>query len=317
MASKNNNVEQERSREDSGFGTRATSTTARLIRSDGSFNVRKLNQSFESQLNIYHRLINMHWIRFGLFILLFYFLLNLLFAAIYYYIGVEHLEGISTNHGMNAFWEAFFFSSQTLTTVGYGKISPEGYLTSFVAALEALIGLMTFAIMTGLLYGRFSKPNPRIRYSERALIAPYLDITGFMFRMANEKTNQLMDVEVNIIFTRNEEVKGEIKRKYYTLPLERNKIKYMATDWTVVHPITTDSILFNETPESLEASDGEFMISVQATNDTMSDPVHSQKSYMYNELVWGAKFVPLLEAVNGEYRIDLSKVGKFELSSLT
>ncbi|MGR3809159.1 ion channel [Jiulongibacter sp. NS-SX5] len=316
MTTRNKQVLQEQNREDSGFGTKATSTSARLIRPDGSFNVERLNQPFESRVNLYHRLISMHWLKFGMVILLFYFFLNSIFAGIYYLIGVEHLQGISVEHGMNAYWEAFFFSSQTLTTVGYGQISPVGYIASFAATLEAFLGLLTFAIMTGLLYGRFSRPNPRIRYSENALISPYLNITGFMFRMANERHNQLMEVEVTIMFTRNELEDGELKRKYYSLPLERNKIKYLATSWTVVHPITKDSVLYGETPESLAESDGEFLISVAAINDTMSDPVHSQKSYLYDELVWGAKFYPVLKDVDGRYQIDLADIGNYEMAEL-
>ncbi len=313
MANFNTKVEQEKNREDSGFGSSAINENARLIKKDGTFNVKKLNQPLDARLNLYHRLVAMHWLKLGALILAFYFLLNLFFAAIYYAIGVEHLIGNDTDSGMDAFSEAFFFSSQTLTTVGYGKISPQGYLTSFVAGLEALAGLMTFAIITGLLYGRFSRPNPSIRHSENALISPYLDITGFMFRMANDRTNQLMDVEVTVMFTRNEEEEGHLKRKYYTLPLERHRIKYLATSWTVVHPITKDSVLYGETPESLQASDGEFLISVKGVNDTMIDPVHSLKSYLYSELIWGAKFDPILNVEGEEYTLDLAQINSYHL----
>ncbi len=307
-------VEQEQKREDLGFGTRATSESARLMRSDGSFNVRKLNQSPEAYFNIYHRMVRMSWLNFFLVICLFYLGVNLLFGTVYYLIGVENLSGINPNDGLSDFWEAFFFSSQTLTTVGYGHISPLGYMASIISAIEALVGLMIFAIMTGLLYGRFSRPDPRILFSENALIAPYLDIKGLMFRMVNEKTNQLMNVEVSIILSRNEEDKdGLMKRRYYTLELERQRVKLFATVWTVVHPITEKSVLYGETAESLKASDTEFIITVEGINDTMTDPVHVRKSYLYSELVWNARFSSILEAEGKEYVIDLSRIHEFEL----
>ncbi len=305
-------VEKERKREELGFGTKVTNTQARLVNPDGDFNVRKVGQSFTAQLNIYNRLIMMPWARFFWVTLVFYFTVNLIFGIGYYFIGMEHLAGIDPDQGISEFWEAFFFSSQTLTTVGYGKISPIGYQASLLAAVEALVGLMIFAIMTGLLYGRFSRPNPKILYANTAVIAPYFDINGFMFRMANQKSNQLINLEVNIMFSRNETVDGEIKRKYYNLELERTKVKFFPTAWTVVHPITKDSILLNETQESLKASDAEFIIAVEGIDDTLTDPIHSRTSYLYDMIEWGAKYVNMLDVDGDSYVLDLSKISNFE-----
>ncbi|UBM59899.1 potassium transporter [Marinilongibacter aquaticus] len=306
-----NLVEKEHNREDSGFGTKATSKKARMLESDGRFNVKKMHQSFDAYWNVYHRLIELHWLKFGVLIFSFYFLINMVFAELYVAIGLQHLEGISISNGISPYWQAFFFSTQTMTTVGYGTISPDGYLTNFVAAFEALFGLMSFALMTGLLYGRFSRPSPKIRWSENALIAPYFDINGLMFRVANERSNQVFDVQVRIMFTRNELEDGELIRRYYSLDLERERVKYLATSWTIVHPITKDSVLFGETEESLRESDGEFLISIEGTNDTMSDPIHTRKSYLYNELVWGAKFVSAIDVEGSRYVLDLGKIGEY------
>lgn len=303
-------VEKEKQRQDLGFGTQATSNDARLINSDGEFNVVKVGQSFGSRLNLYHRLITMHWAQLGALIILFYFVLNLCFAVIYYAIGVENLRGAQDNSGLTAFWDAFFFSSQTLTTVGYGKISPTGYLTNTVAGIEALLGLMSFAIMTGLLYGRFSRPEPKIRFSKKALFGPYLDINALMLRIINEKNNQLLNVEANVILSRNETKAGKVIRKYYTLDLERNKVKFFPMSWTIVHPITTNSPLWGETEESLLASDSEFLVAIEGTNDTYADHTYSRKSYLYNELIWGAKFEPLLDTDGDKYTVDLNTIDK-------
>ncbi len=223
-------------------------------------------------------------------------------------IGVEHLLGVEAADPLTDFWEAFFFSSQTLTTVGYGRISPEGYLTSFIAALEALIGLMIFAIMTGLLYGRFSRPNPKVIYSSKAIISPYLDINGLMFRIANEKSNQLMNVKVSVILSRNEMSNGNLIRRYHSLETERSTVLFLPTAWTVVHPITKESVLYGQTLEQLQKCDAEIIVNLEGVNDTMTDPIHTRKSYLYNEILWGAKFQGMLEPVGQEYVLDLSKI---------
>ncbi|MBK9932760.1 MAG: potassium transporter [Cytophagaceae bacterium] len=317
---RNTLVEREKQREDSGFGTNATSTTARLIDQSGNFNVKKIGQSLEARVNLYHKLITMSWPKFAFVALGFYLTVNLSFGIVYYYIGIENLMGVDKSHGLSDFWEAFFFSSQTMTTVGYGRVSPVGYITNIIASVEAFLGLLSFSILTGLLYGRFSRPVPRILYSEKAIIAPYLDINGLMVRMANEKSNQLINVEASMIFSRNEIENGMVKRKYYGLDLERSKVKFFAMSWTLVHPITEKSVLFGETPESLKASDAEILVSVEGTNDTFADYIHSRKSYLFDEIEMGRKFKPmLLESTGDTYLLDLTKLSdtsEIELNAL-
>ncbi|MBK6977803.1 MAG: potassium transporter [Cytophagaceae bacterium] len=317
---RNTLVEREKQREDSGFGTNATSTTARLIDQSGNFNVKKIGQSLEARVNLYHKLITMSWLKFAFVALGFYLTVNLSFGIVYYYIGIENLMGVDKSHGLSDFWEAFFFSSQTMTTVGYGRVSPVGYITNIIASVEAFLGLLSFSILTGLLYGRFSRPVPRILYSEKAIIAPYLDINGLMVRMANEKSNQLINVEASMIFSRNEIENGMVKRKYYGLDLERSKVKFFAMSWTLVHPITEKSVLFGETPESLKASDAEILVSVEGTNDTFADYIHSRKSYLFDEIEMGRKFKPmLLESTGDTYLLDLTKLSdtsEIELNAL-
>ena len=309
MGIKVSKLDQEKSRKDSGFGTSATSTKARLILPDGTYNVTRKGQSFSARLNLYHRMITMSVYEFVLVIALAYFIVNLVFAVIYYLIGVEHLNGIEAQtEVISKFWGAFFFSSQTLTTVGYGHISPLGSLTNAVAAVEALLGLMMFALITGLVYGRFSTPSPKILFSENILVSPYLDINGLMFRMINERNSQLINVQVSIMMSRNEQDEsGNLIRKYYNLSLEREMIQFFSTSWTIVHPLTPDSPLFEETPESLKASDTELLIAVEGMNDAYADPVHVRTSYIYSEFLWGKKFVPVLSEKGSGYVIDLKK----------
>lgn len=312
MGIKISKLDQEKNRKDSGFGTSATSTRARLILPDGTFNVTRKGQSFSAWLNLYHRMITMSVYEFVLVIAVAYFIVNLVFAVIYYLIGVEHLNGIEEQTKfISKFWGAFFFSSQTLTTVGYGHISPLGSLTNAVAAVEALVGLMMFALITGLVYGRFSTPSPKVLFSGNILVSPYLDINGLMFRLINERNSQLINVEVNVMMSRNEkDEEGKLTRKYYNLALERDMIQFFSTSWTVVHPITPESPFYNETSESLKASDTEILIAVEGMNDAYADPVHVRTSYLYNEFLWGKKFVPVLSEKGTGYVLDLNKINE-------
>lgn len=313
MTKKNLLVERERNRQDLGFGTKMTDSRTRLITNNGQFNVKRVGQSFEAWLNTYNRLITIRWSTFFLLVLLVYLILNLVFAGLYYFIGVEHLAGVDMATTHSQFWDSFFFSAQSLTTVGYGRIAPIGFAASFVAGIEALTGLMMFAIITGLLYGRFSRPNPRILFSKNALIAPYLDTNALMFRMVNEKSNQIINMEVSLVLSKVEERNGVKNRQYYGLTLERAKVNFFPTNWTIVHAITEDSPFYGETPESLAASDAEFMIATQGIDDTFADPVHKRHSYFHDELVWGAKFKPMLENDGEEsYILDLSKIDDYD-----
>lgn len=317
MGKKNVLVENERNRQDSGFGSKLTDRRKRLLKADGQFNIKRKGQSFEAWLNIYNRFIMMPWSTFFLIVLVVYLVLNFIFAITYYLIGVEHLIGVNMTSTHSQFWDSFFFSAQSLTTVGYGRISPDGFAASWVSSIESLTGLMMFAIVTGLLYGRFSRPNPRILFSKNALIAPYLNINAFMFRMVNERSNQLINMDVSVVFSKIEERNGVSNRRYYGLTLERAKVNFFPTNWTLVHPLTEDSPLYNESPESLIASDAEFMIAIQGVDDTFADAVHVRHSYTADEMVWGAKFTTMLEGDgNDAYILDLKKVGDYEPADL-
>jgi inward rectifier potassium channel len=160
---------------DLGFGTRLTNPTTRLLNRDGSFNVQRRGLPFWQQFELYDYLIRMSWLRFFGVILLAYTVENLVFATIYVTIGTENLNGVVGKTPWEHFAEAFFFSSQTITTLGYGRISPIGFWASAVAALESMLGIMGFALITGLLYGRFSRPSARLIYSEKV---PHCPVPG-------------------------------------------------------------------------------------------------------------------------------------------
>ncbi len=311
-------VLQEEQRQDLGFGTKLNDRYGRLINKDGSFNISRTNEAFWDRLNLYNRLITMPWVPFLGWVFLFYLVENLVFASIYVLAGAENLVGATDEVFHGPFWKAFFFSAQTLTTVGYGHIAPNSFLTSAIAAFESLLGLLAFALVTGLLYGRFSRPVAHIRFAKRAVLAPYLDVNGWMFRVINARANQLIDVQVEVSLSRLEtKPDGTRYRRYYALNLERSKVSFFPTNWTLVHPITTESPLHGCTPDDLAESDAEFMILLRAMDDTFSQVVHSRYSYRYDEVLWGQKFSAMFEGNQaGMVTVDLNRLDNTEPAPL-
>lgn len=309
-------VELEERRNDLGFGTQLTDLKSRLVNQDGSFNITRINNTLWDRLNIYNRLITMSWIQFFSWLLAAYLFTNTLFAGIYMLADANTLIGIDDKVINGPFWKCFFFSSQTLTTVGYGHISPNSFLTSSIAAFESMLGLLAFALATGLLYGRFSRPIAHIRFSKQSVFAPYLDVNAWMFRIVNTRANQLINLEVLVTVSRLEpKSDGTLSRKYYSLNLERNKVAFFPANWTLVHPITEKSPLYGCTPEELEQSDTEFLVSLQALDDTFVQSVHTRFSYRYDEIRWGHKFRPMYEG-NQQTKLDLNKLDETEAVDL-
>lgn len=298
---------------DFGFGTKVVSRNQRLMHPDGRSNVRKKGLDFFEKLQFYHSLIKMSWTKFNLIVVASYIVMNLFFAGLYELIGVENLAGVTGKTPLEKFEDAFFFSAQTLTTLGYGRINPVGNLASTVAAIESMVGLLGFALATGLLYGRFSRPRARLVFSKNAVVAPYQGINGWMFRFASKSHSELLDVEVNVILTMIANDDGKEIRKFYPLELERNKITMLSMSWTVVHPIDEKSPMKDLSYADLEKSDAEFLIFFKAFDDTFADTVHSRTSYRYDQVVFGAKFVTIIGKGNdGSPQLDFSGIDEFE-----
>jgi len=305
-------LKQEESRQELGFG-KQVGEAQRLVNRDGSFNVKRVGSSILDRINIYHELITCTWPQFFMIVVVYFMVVNLLFAGLYNLIGMEHLQGADMSTPTMRFMDAFFFSAQTLTTVGYGRIAPTGLLMSTVASLESLLGLMGFAIATGLLYGRFSRPIAHILYSDKAVVAPYLDMTGLMFRIVNARDNQIIDlsVEVNLSMLQKDE-HGRKTRSYNRLHLERSQVNFFPGSWTIVHPITDESPLFGMSQEELLEKHAEFLILIKGTEDTFNQTVHSRSSYHAEEVIFGQKFVSMFGEIDssGHVVLDLSKLSE-------
>lgn len=294
---------------DPGTGTTYHKKTGRFIRPDGQFNVLKSGHSWASS-SVYQYLINISWLHFLFIIILVFLSVNTLFASLYFIIGVEHLGVNSEQLSLpSQFAKSFFFSVQTFTTVGYGFLAPNSISSNIVATTEMLIGLLSFALATGLVYGKFSRPRARMLFSKKALIAPYQSITSFQFRIANKRRSQLIKLNAKIIFSW-EELNGNIfTRKYHTLDLERQDILFFPLSWTIVHPIQENSPIYGWTNNNFIQKNAEFLILVSGYDDTYHQMVHQKYSYTHHELEWQASF-------NKAFSVNEKKQIVFDLNDI-
>jgi len=307
---KNNTIEYN----DLGLGTKTTFSGYRSLNKDGTFNVRKTNVPFFERFNFFHSLISMSWVKFIILITLGYFIVNVIFASIYIMIGTDSLTGIIGKSTLDNFIEAFFFSAQTLTTLGYGRVAPVGLAANSIAALESMLGLLAFALVTGMLYGRFSKPSAKIMYSSNAVIAPFQDINAFMFRVVNPQRNQLIEVEASVTISIKRE--NSEQRSYFPLELERTKVVFFPYMWTIVHPINNSSPLYQLNETEVIAKDAEIIIMIKAFDESFSQTVYSRYSYKAFEILWGKKFAYILKQEKEGVSIDVGRINETEKAIL-
>ena len=300
--------------ENSGFGTNSNSSGGRFYNRDGRPNVIRKGVPIFHRFSWYHTMLNMSRTRFILLLFASYIAINLVFAGIYYLIGVEHLQGIIADTKLDEFTEVFFFSTQTFTTVGYGRISPIGFGASCVATFEAFLGLLNIAIATGLFYGRFSRPQAFLKFSDNALIAPFREGTALMFRFSPFKNNTLSEAEVKATLAMTLEENGKWVDKFYPLDLQISKINSLVLSWTIVHPINEQSPLWGFSAADIANTDIELIVYVQAFDEIFSNMVVCRTSYTSSEIKWGAKFKMMYypSADKNKTILDLSKLNEYE-----
>ncbi|POY37564.1 hypothetical protein C3K47_07305 [Solitalea longa] len=301
---------------DLGFSEKLTGSN-RAINNDGSFNVKRIGRSTTTIQDVYNDLITMSWGKFGLIVLLWFILINSFFAIIYLLLGTEYLNGAKGHELLEQFLDCFFFSAQTLSTVGYGHLSPSNYWMSGVAAFECLLGLLGFALATGLLYGRFSRPSAKVLFSENIIIAPYREGHGLMFRIVNGRKTQLIETELQVIYSIMVDEDDKRIRRYFDLKLERAKVNFFPMSWTVVHPINEKSILFGYTQDQLLDAEMEILISLKAFDEIYSQTVYARHSYNYSDLIRGARFIPMISKQNGISVLSLDLLHEYEKVELS
>lgn len=301
---------------DLGFGAVVSrESRQRLLNRDGSFNVQRAGLRFWSSFSAYHAMLTIPWWQFFGATALLYLTVNTMFAAGYLACGPGALGSEAAGMEHHTYLRAFFFSVQTLSTIGYGQVIPVGTAANTLVTLEALVGLLGFAIVTGLLFARFSRPTAKLLFSRHALIAPYQNMTALEFRVANARSNELIEVSAKVLLSRFEEVDGIQTRRYYRLALERNSVVFLPLTWTVVHPINDSSPLFGETPESLRKSKSEFLVLLSAFDETFSATVQTRTSFIPDEVLFGYRFANafiISQSANNKVAVDMRQFDKVE-----
>ncbi len=283
-------------------------TIRRIVNRDGSFNVRRHGRRLQD-FHLYQFFIRLSWPAFFGVVLAAFLTVTLVFTGLFFAAGIGGLQGIPVGTRLETFFQVFFFSIQTLTTVGYGNIAPRALGANVVASIGAMLGVLGFAFSAGLLYGRFSRPTVRILYSSSAIIAPYQGGTSLQFRIANQRSNALVDIEATVVLMTVEGTGREARRVYAKLELERSSVFFLPLTWTIVHPIDPASQLSGKSAEELASQSAEIMVFLRVFDDTFSQVVHSRFSYRFDEILWGYKFSPAFHNdENGHLVLDLSKM---------
>ncbi|HXO21073.1 MAG TPA: ion channel [Thermoanaerobaculia bacterium] len=299
---------------DLGFGTVVAGESGRrLLNRDGSFNVRRDGLNFLKSWSPYQFLLTVSWPRFLGLVVAAYLLINLVFGAAYFACGPGALDGTAGMSDGERFLAGCFFSVQTFATIGYGRVSPLGIAPNLIVILESLVGLLGFALATGILFARFSRPTAKILFSDRAVIMPYQGITAFAFRIANGRSNQLVEVAAKVMWTGFRWRDGKETREFLPLRLEREKVAFFPLSWTIVHPIDSASPLFGLTQEDFQESDAEMLVLLTGTDDTFAQTVHARSSYKADEIVWGARFANMFNPLReGVVSVDMSRLHEIE-----
>ncbi|HUJ15046.1 MAG TPA: ion channel [Thermoanaerobaculia bacterium] len=299
---------------DLGFGTVVSrESRQRLLNRDGSFNVRRVGLSVWQELSPYHYFLTISWPTFLGIVAGAYLVLNVVFAFAYMACGAHALTGFPTTL-FARFWIAFFFSVETIATIGYGNIVPVTLVANLLMTVESLFGIIAFALVAGIVFARFARPTALILFSQQAVIAPYRDTKALMFRIVNQRRTQIVNLAARVLLTRRKDgATGE--REYVELKLERDSVTFFPLSWTIVHPIDADSPLRTyRAPEDLRVCDSEFLILLNGFDETFSQTVHTRSSYRGSEVVWGARFRSMFNPPepDGSISIDVRKIHEIE-----
>jgi inward rectifier potassium channel len=275
----------------------------RLIKTLRSLQVRQERSFWQpAELDFYHWLLALRWRVFLLVISLFYFVLNLGFALLYLWTG-----GIA-NAKPGSFKDAFFFSIQTLSTVGYGSMYPQSLSAQILMAFEVWIGLLSIAILTGLMFARFSRPTARVLFSRVAVVCPLEGVPTLMFRAANRRDNRILEAQVQVNLLRNEvTAEGHQLRRFYDLNLLRSRTPIFGLSWLIMHPMDGDSPLCKVSWEELRSQEAELWITLTGLDETFSQTIHSRYAYTMADILWGRRFVDIFSrSPEGLTYIDLT-----------
>ena len=253
--------------------------------------------------DFYHQLMTSSWPLLLLVVVAVIVVVNCLFAAGYLIAGgVVHAR-------QGSFADAFFFSVQTMATIGYGTMAPTSFVANLFASGEALTGLLAFALVTGLVFSKFSRPTARVRFTRNAVISLRDGVPSLMFRMANVRANQIVEAQIHVVFARQEStLEGEEVRRFYDLELARYRNAIFSNSWTAIHPIGLNSPLYGATAESLKVADAGIVVSLTGIDETFSQTVYARYYYGAEEIIWGARLADITtRTLDGESMLNFAR----------
>ena len=279
-----------------------------LIKRDGNLNVHGPRNLQERIRDIYHYLFSLSWPKFFIHVLGGYLFINLIFGVFYFLLGVTPVDG----HGLEGwarFKEDFFLSVETLTAIDYGRIQPSGWLTYVLKTMQALLGILTLAIITGLFYARFSRPMAKLIFSNKAIIGSHNGVLYFYFRVANQRLNQIAEARITLTMSQNEVSKeGEYNRKFYNLKLDRDYSPLFALSWTVRHPIDKDSPLHGMTEKAMRDAQITIGASLTGIDETFSQPIIGRHVYTVEDIVYKKRFKDIIQWHDRRVFIDIKSI---------
>ncbi|MEA5549439.1 ion channel [Anabaena cylindrica UHCC 0172] len=246
----------------------------------------------------YHLLLTIPWSGFLSLICVFYVAINTLFALAYRLGG-----NCIANAQPGSFLDAFFFSVQTLASIGYGAMYPTTTYANIIVTIEAMIGVVGIAVMTGLAFARFSRPTARVMFSCVAVIMLQEGLPTLLFRTANQRRNMILEAQIRLYLMRDEvNQDGASLRKIHDLKLVRNQTPNFSLSWTIMHIIDESSPLFGMTSESLVKTQSLLMVSVSGIDETVAQVVHARHSYAANDILWNSRFVDIMHRTPDGHR---------------
>jgi len=232
-----------------------------------------------------------------------YVVVNTVFAVIYLLVG--GISGVKPGD----FADAFFFSAETFSTVGFGQMAPQSFVAHLAVTLESFFGLFNLAIATGLLFARISRPTARVVFSDRAVVTMYEGVPTLMFRAANRRRNRIVEAEVTVNLARDGVTReGSRMRGFENLATVRSRSPVFILTWQVMHRIDETSPLFGQTTQSLEESRAEIVVILKGMDETFAQTIHARASYTPEEIVWGARLVDIFSRnADGRPVIDYTR----------
>lgn len=270
---------------------------------NGRFEIPNVDSWHSHWQEPYYLMITVPWGGFFALASLAYLITNSVFA-VGYLLGGDCIA----NAAQGSFGDAFFFSVQTLTSIGYGAMYPTTTYANILVTIEAFVGLVGIAMITGLAFTKFSQPTARVMFSQVATISEYNGTSTLMLRAANQRHNQIIEAEIRLYLMRDEvSIEGKYMRRFHLLKLLRNQTPRFTLSWTIMHPITKSSPLWGATPESLSKTRSMLVVSFTGIDETVSQPLHAPHYYGANDILWDHSFAEVIHPTpEGNIYVDYS-----------